>query len=244
MTSCHSIVTFQRMHRLSQSLREGNFFCIFILHHAFQFLCIFHKVISFPQFSFTPLLRLKTVLLPPSSFIHVSSCIFDPHSFPCSLNCSHCFNPSASLPLPSTLKVYKNITGYWMINITSHTLTMSSISNIYKPTAPSTRSAASEYTKKEHKPQCALMYDTIRILCHIVLPSVSASFPKMCLSELCKTCLKVPCSEAQLCQGRICWDTGGQAGNLECQQPAATVSFFQHVLRNCDPYQHSCVLLL
>jgi len=32
-------------------------------------------------------------------------------------------------------------------------LTMPSISTTYKPTAPSTRSAASEYTKKEYKPQ-------------------------------------------------------------------------------------------
>jgi len=50
--------------------------------------------------------------------------------------------------------VYINITGYWLINIICHMLTMPSMSTTYKPTAsPSTRTAASEYAKKEYKPQ-------------------------------------------------------------------------------------------
>ena len=49
---------------------------------------------------------------------------------------------------------YINITGYWLINIVCHMLTMPSMSTTYKPTAPSTRSAASEHTNKAYKPQC------------------------------------------------------------------------------------------
>jgi len=157
------------MHRLRQSLREGNFFCIVILHHAFQFLCIFQTVISFPQFSITPLLSLSFVhpiIIPlsSSSLSFILKQFSNPHLL---LLCMYHLASLTHIPfLPLLLvlltvlplcipssplyfkSVYINITGYWLINNICHMLTMSSMSTIYKPTAPSTRSAASEYTKK------------------------------------------------------------------------------------------------